>query len=129
MTGHTNPHQGQDYKSQVCRRADAGEAAPTAGVELLAVTVVLLVIAVTLSVLQKNWDSQVGIAVATQVPSDDVAATVRAAEVAQGLGVSTALLGIAMWGWGFYRRESKLVLHLIVLTLLTLFVLMQLLMI
>ena len=96
---------------------------------MLAVTVVLLVTAVTLSVLQKNWDSRAGIAVATQVPSDDVAATIGAAEVAQGLGVSTALLGIATWGWGVYRRESNLVLHLIVLTLLTLFVLMQLLMI
>ncbi len=129
MTGHTNPQQGKDYRSQVCRGADAVEATPTAGVALLAVTVVLLVIAVTLSVLQKNWESQVGIAVATQVPPDDVAATIRAAEVAQGLGVSTALLGIATWGWGFHRRESNLVLHLIVLTLLTLFVLMQLLMV
>ena len=129
MTGHTNPHQGEDYGSQVCRRADAVDAAPTAGVALLAATVVLLVIAVTLSVLQKNWESQAGIAVATQVPSDAVAATIRAAEVAQGLGVSTALLGIATWGWGFCRRESNLVLHLIVLTLLTLFVLMQVIMV
>ena len=129
MTEHTNPHQRLDDELQVGRLAEAGGTTPTAGVALLAISVVLLVMAVIMSALQKNWESRAGVGVAAQVPNAHVAAAIHKAEVFQVIGVSTALLAIATWGWGLYRRQSNRILHMSVLTLLTLFVLMQLLMV
>ena len=125
MTEHTNPYQGPDDS---CRPADAGQTAPAAGA-FLAASVILLVMAVTFSVVQKYSEARVGIGLATQLPSTDVAGYIQKAKVAQLAGVSTAMLAIVTWGWAVYRKESGPVLHLSVLTLLTAFLLMQLLMV
>ena len=127
MTERTNPYQSPDDRLQVCRLADARRIAPTTGIALLGISVVLLLMAVTLSFMQKKWEGQVGIGVATRIPTAEVAGDIDKAEVAQVIGVSTASLAIVTWGWAFYRRESKLALHLSVLTLLIVFLLMQLL--
>ncbi|MFO7902898.1 MAG: hypothetical protein ACQESR_18320 [Planctomycetota bacterium] len=129
MTEDTNLYQDQDDRLPSCYRAQAGGTALTAGSKLPTFTVILLLIAVTLSLLQKYWERQAAIGVATQLPTATVASEIHRAEVVQLIGVSTALLAIGMWGWAFYRKESTLVLHLSLLTLLTIFLLMQLLMV
>ena len=96
---------------------------------LLAITVALLLAAVSLSLLQKRWEGRAAIGVATQLPTAAVAVDINRAKVAQVIGVATASVAIATWAWAFYRKESNLVAHLSVLTLLTIFVLVQLLMV
>ena len=123
MSAQTDLDQSHDMKPQVDRAADRGGAA------LLAVTVVLLLIAVTLSVAQKYWEGQAAIGVATQLPTTTVASEIHRAAVVQVISIVTALLAIATWGWAYYRRESNFARHLSVPTLLVLFSLIQLLLV
>jgi hypothetical protein len=126
LSEHTNPYRSPDDR---LHPTNTGDFTPTTGVALLAITVTLLLAAVTLSLLQKRWEGRAAIGVATQLPTAAVADDINRAKVAQVIGVATASVAIATWVWAFYRKESNLVLHLSVLTLLTIFVLLQLLMV
>ncbi len=123
---HTNPYRSPEDR---LLPTNTGGFAPTTGIALLAITVALLLAAVTLSLLQKHWEGRAAIGVATQLPAAAVAGDINRAEVAQIIGVATASVAIATWVWAFYRKDSHRVLHLGVVTLLTIFVLLQLLMV
>jgi hypothetical protein len=82
-----------------------------------------------MSLLQKRWEGRAAIGVATKLPTAAVVGDINRAEVAQVIGVAIASVAIATWVWATYRKELNRFLHLLVLTLLTIFVLLQLLMV
>ena len=130
MTERTNPYRSPDDRSQVGRCSEDGEhgrTVPATGVTFLVITIALLLMAVAVSLMQKRWEGHVGIGFATQMPTAELTDHIDKARKAQVVSLSIVSLSLVTWCMAFYRHEANRVLQFSVSTLLTLFVVMQLL--
>ena len=91
------------------------------------ITVALLLMAVAVSLMQKRWEGHVGIGFATQMSTAELTDHIDKARKAQVVSLSIVSLSLVTWCMAFYRHEANRVLQFSVSTLLTLFVVMQLL--
>lgn len=126
MTDQSNPYRSPVDVSHIGVNPEAGKLVPLTRVAFSVICIVLLLLAVVASLMQKRWEGQVVIGVIKKVPADERMSNIERARVSQVFSLSLAGLSLVAWCVAVYRREAGCVFHLRVAALLTLFVLIQL---